>query len=123
MTQTAPLPQESITFLRNSLEDIYVVFSDRSKLFHLKDLSFVDVVISEDYESGVVLKRNADGVFEDFELSDSVKEQLTEDEAIIERLNKLISDNCTGKTNYDVAWWAGDFNNFMQGFCYRHFEV
>lgn len=123
MTDTQNLKTESIPFLRNSLDGIYVVFSDTSKLFHLKDLSFIDVTPSEDYEPGFVLKKNVDGTLENFEISDSVKDQLTEDEEIIERLNMLITDNCTGKTNYDVAWWAGSFNNFMQGFCYRHFEV
>lgn len=114
---------ETVPFLRSSLSDIYVVSHEADKIFHLKDLTFHPVNLSEEYEVGAVVKKNADGSFEEFEIDDSVKAILTEDPEVIACVNAIIVSSCTGKTIYDVSWWAGDFNNFMQGFCERHFEV
>jgi hypothetical protein len=114
--------QEPVAFLRSSLESVYVVSHEGGKLFHLKDLTMTEEKLPEECEPGWVVTKNAAGVFEDFELDDSVKEQLTEDPELIAFLNKMIVDSCTGKTNYDVAWWVGGFNNFMAGFCNRHYN-
>jgi len=117
-------PVKEVTpFLRNSLDGIYVASFEKDKLFHLKDLTFVDGSFPEESEPGWIMKKNPDGSFEDVELDQSVKEQLTEDEEVIAVMNKTITEHCTGKTYYDVAWWSGTFNNFMNGFCNRHFEV
>lgn len=114
---------DNVPFLRNALEDVYVVSHENGKLFHLKTLSITDEKHPEACDPGWVVKKNGNGEFEEFEIDDSVKAVLTEDPELIKCLNTMVVDSCTGKTNYDVAWWAGDFNRFMQGFCNRNFDV
>lgn len=114
--------QEPVPFLRSSLENVYVVSHEDGKLFHLKDLKMTEEKLPEECEPGCVFTKNSAGEFEYFELDDSVKEQLTYDPELLTLLNKMIVDSCTGKTNYDVAWWVGGFNNFMAGFCNHHYD-
>lgn len=98
--------EEAVPFLRNSLEGVYVVSHEGGKLFRLKDLTMTEEKLPEECDPGCVVTKNSAGVFEDFDLDESVKEQLTEDSELIALLNKMIVDSCTGKTNYDVAWWV-----------------
>lgn len=113
----------AIQNLRESLESVYVVSHDNGKLFNLKDLTMTDETLPEECDAGWVVKKNSNGTYEDFEIDEDTKSQLTDDPIVIEYLNKLIVDSCTGQTVYNVAWWSMEFNNFMEGFCNRHFEV
>lgn len=115
--------EAAVPFIRNSLENVYVVSHEGGKLFNLKDLVMTEEKLPEECDPGWVVIKNEKGDFEDFELDDTVKAQLTEDPELIECLNKIVVAACTGQTNYNVAWWAGDFNDFMEGFCNRHFDV
>ena len=125
-TKSYPVHQpvkEAVPNLRDSLENVYVVAHTKGQLFHLKDLTFVSGLFDEECDAGWVMKRNADGGFDNFELDKAVKAQLTDDPDVIACLDKVVIDYCTGKIYYDVAWWACDFNEFMEGFCNRYFEV
>lgn len=113
----------AIPNFRESFESVYVVSHDNGKLFNLKDLTMTDETLPEECDAGWVVKINPDGTYEDFELDEATKSQLTDDPMVIECLNQLVVNYCTGKTVYNVAWWAMEFNTFMEGFCNRHFEV
>ena len=125
-TQSYPVHEPAkvlIPEFRNTLENVYVVSHDSGKLFNIKDLTLVDEKLPDECDAGLVVKKMPDGSFEDFELDAATKTQLTDDPELIACLDKMVIDSCTDKIVYDVAWWAMDFNDFMEGFCNRYFQV
>lgn len=107
----------------HDLNNIFVVSHNKDKLLHLQDFTFHEVNPDIEIEVGTVLKQDDNGKFNYFELDKSIIEDLSQNEFVIQFLNDIISSECSGKIFYDVAWWAMDFNTFMQAFANRHFEV
>lgn len=101
-------------------DNIYVASFNKNEIFSLKDFTFQPK--EHDFPPGQVVKLE-DGVFQEHQLTEQERDTFTQNKVLADILNKTIIDNNEGKIVYDVAWWAGDFNNFMYGFCDRHFEV
>jgi hypothetical protein len=111
------------------MNDLHVVFTrtcmveTNPQLFSLETLTFSP--LPEDlahFGNGTVLK-NVDGTFVENPLTDDERDVFSEDKAIHKAMNEYIVKSCTGGTNYDAAWFACDFNPFMEAFTTFHFEV
>lgn len=111
------------------MNDLHIVYTKdcmvekQPQLFSLetKQFSPLPEELSE-FGNGTVLK-NVDGKFVENPLTDDERDVFSADEAIRTALNEYIVKSCTGGTNYDAAWFACDFNPFMQAFTTFHFEV
>lgn len=105
------------------LNNIFVVSHNKDQLLHLQDFTFYEIKPNIEVEVGSVLKRDENGNFDYYELDENIIDGLSENEYVVDFLNNIITTECSGKIVYDVAWWAMDFNTFMQAFAKRHFEV
>lgn len=106
-----------------NLNNIFVASHNKDKLLHLQDFTFHEIKPDIEIEVGSVLKQDEKGVFDYHELEESTIYELSENERVVKFLDNIISEECSGKIVYDVAWWAMDFNTFMQAFTKRYFDV
>lgn len=107
-----------------STKNVYVVSHKDKRLFCLETFTLTDIVL-EDYEDpGTLTRKNEDGSWEYiYSLTDSLRQQLTDDPELIKVLNEFIKEIPEGSTYYEVAWWCTDYNPFVGGFCNRWLEV
>jgi hypothetical protein len=111
------------------MNDLHVVYSkycmvERDpQLFSLETKKFSP--LPEEllhFDNGTVLK-NVNGAFVENPLTEEEKDVFSKDKDIKTALNEYIVTSCTGGSNYDAAWFACDFNPFMEAFTTFHFEV
>jgi len=112
------------------MNDLHVVFSrncmveKNPQLFSLETKTFIPLPEAlAEFDNGTVLKKNADGTYVENPLTDDERDDFSADESIHDAMNDYIVKSCTGGTNYDAAWFACDFNPFMEAFTTFHFEV
>ncbi|WP_407306226.1 hypothetical protein [Acinetobacter sp.] len=109
--------------------DLHIVFTremmveENPQLFSLDTKTFSPLPEElSHFGNGTVLKK-VDGKFVENPLTDDQRDVFSTDKSIRTAMDECIVKSCTGGTNYEVAWFACDFNPFMQAFTKFHFEV